>query len=204
VIAYKFLRAGREGPFSGFRWPEPGMWVRSAQSPTVCGRGVHACRPADLPWWLADELWEIELEAPILECEHKLLASSGALRSRIERWTPERAQQYGEACAWRARDRTVDGLLRGGHLEAADELTACTGLDQLLEAARRLANHVPDGRLALTIAGDGAFRALTGAPPTAAYIAAHAALHLDGPAGYRAEREWQSRWLVETLDLPAP
>jgi hypothetical protein len=204
VIAYKFLRAGREGPFSGFRWPEPGTWVRTARSPTRCRHGVHACRPADLPWWLADELWEIELEAPILEREHKILASAGALRSRIERWTPACAQQYGEACAWRARARTVEGLLRRGHLQAADELTACTTLDDLLDAARRLANRLPDGRLALTIAGDGAFRALTGAPPTSAYIAAHAALRLDGPAGYHAEREWQSRWLTDALDLPRP
>ena len=48
---------------------------------------------------------------------------------------------------------------------------------------------------------DGAFRALTGAPPTSAYIAAHAAMRLDGAAGYAAERAWQSQWLVERLGL---
>ena len=46
---------------------------------------------------------------------------------------------------------------------------------------------------ALTIAGDGAVRALTGAPPTSAYIAAHAAMRLDGASGYAAERAWQAR-----------
>jgi hypothetical protein len=89
-------------------------------------------------------------------------------------------------------------------VHAADELLACTALGDLLESARRLANRVADGRLALTMAGDGAFRALTGAPPTSAYIAAHAALRLDGPAGYHAEREWQSRWLIDELGLVAP
>jgi hypothetical protein len=52
------------------------------------------------------------------------------------------------------------------------------------------------------MAGDGAVRALTAAAPTSAYIAAHAAMRLDGPAGYLAEREWQSQWLAERLGLP--
>jgi hypothetical protein len=73
----------------------------------------------------------------------------------------------------------------------------------VLVTARRLADDLPDTRIDLTIAGDGAFRALTSAPSTSAYIAAHAALRLDGPPGYRAERAWQSRWLVQRLKLPA-
>ena len=64
MIAYKFLRAGRVGPFSAFQWPEPDVWVRAAPELAACRRGIHACRPSDLPWWLADELWEIELRRP--------------------------------------------------------------------------------------------------------------------------------------------
>jgi hypothetical protein len=71
----------------------------------------------------------------------------------------------------------------------------------MLAAARQLAEDLPDSRISLTIAGDGALRALTGAAPTSAYIAAHAAMRLDGPAGYAAEREWQSRWLADRLGL---
>ena len=56
VIAYKFLRAGAVGPFSGFPWPVanggPGDWV-AAGDPALCRRGVHACRDPDLPWWPA-------------------------------------------------------------------------------------------------------------------------------------------------------
>jgi len=130
MIAYKFLRSGRIGPFSGYRWPEPGAWV-DASGTDPCRRGVHACRTADLPWWLADELWEIEL----------------------------------------------------------------------VDSAPALALEIPSARIILTIAGDGAYRAVTGAPPTSAYIAAHAALRLDGPAGYAAERVWQSQWLVQRLGL---
>ena len=77
----------------------------------------------------------------------------------------------------------------------------CATLDEALAAARQLAYDIPQTRISLTIAGDGAFRALTGAPPTSAYIAAHAAMRLDGAAGYAAERAWQSHWLVERLGL---
>jgi hypothetical protein len=201
MIVYKFLRAGRAGPFSGFRWPEPGAWVRTGADTNSCRRGIHACRTRDLPWWLADELWEIELDGEIRIEEHKIVAPAGMLRSRIDEWTPACAQEYADACAWRARDKAADALVRARHGQAADQLAACTTLDQLLMTTRRLAEEIPDTRISLTIAGDGAVRALSGAAPTSAYIAAHAALRLDGPSGYTAERAWQSLWLVERLGL---
>jgi hypothetical protein len=201
VIAYKFLRSGRVGPFSGFQWPEPDVRVDTAPEVTVCRRGIHACRRSDLPWWLADELWEIELDGPVRVEEHKIIAVAGRLRSRIEAWTPACAQEYADACAWRAQGRAVAALAHAGYRRAARQLVACTTLDDALVAARRLADDIPETRISLTIAGDGAVRALTGAPPTSAYIAAHAAMRVDGPAGYAAERAWQSQWLVDRLGL---
>ena len=201
MIAYKFLHAGRTGPFSGFAWPEPGIWVRAGTETIPCQRGIHACRTRDLPWWLADELWEIELDGDVRTDEHKILAPAGRLRSRVEGWTAACGQEYADACAWRARDRAVEALTRAGHAPA--RLAACTTLDEVLVAARELAEVLPDTRISLTIAGDGAFRALTGAAPTSAYIAAHAAMRLDGSAGYAAERAWQSRWLARRLGLRA-
>jgi hypothetical protein len=201
VIAYKFLRSGRVGPFSGFQWPEPDVRVDTAPEVTVCRRGIHACRRSDLPWWLADELWEIELDGPVQVEEHKIIAAAGRLRSRIEAWTPACAQEYADACAWRAQGRAVAALAHAGYRRAARQLAACATLDDALVAARRLADDIPETRISLTIAGDGAVRALTGAPPTSAYIAAHAAMRVDGPAGYAAERAWQSQWLVDRLGL---
>jgi hypothetical protein len=201
VIAYKFLRSGRVGPFSGFQWPEPDVRVDTAPEVTVCRRGIHACRRSDLPWWLADELWEIELDGPVRVEEHKIIAVAGRLRSRIEAWTPACAQEYADACAWRAQGRAVAALAHAGYRRAARQLAACATLDDALVAARRLADDIPETRISLTIAGDGAVRALTGAPPTSAYIAAHAAMRVDGPAGYAAERAWQSQWLVDRLGL---
>jgi hypothetical protein len=200
MIAYKFLRSGRVGPFSAFQWPEPGIWVY-ARELAACRRGIHACRPSDLPWWLADELWEIELDGHLERDQHKIIAPAGRLRSQIQAWTPACAQEYADACAWRARERAVQALTRAGHRHEARQLATCPSLDDVLVTARQLAGAVAETRISLTIAGDGAFRALTGAPPTSAYIAAHAAMRLDGAAGYEAERAWQSHWLVERLGL---
>jgi hypothetical protein len=201
MIAYKFLRSGRIGTFSAFQWPDPGVWVRAPRNLAACRRGIHACRPGDLPWWLADELWEIELDGPVEADEHKIIAPAGRLHSQIDAWTPACAQEYGDACAWRAQARAVQALTGAGHQHEAHQLAACVTLDDVLVAARKLADDIPETRISLTIAGDGAFRALTGAPPTSAYIAAHAAMRLDGAAGYAAERAWQSDWLVERLGL---
>lgn len=201
MIAYKFLRSGRVGPFSAFHWPEPGVWVDASRDLAACRRGIHACRPSDLPWWLADELWEIELDGHVQRDEHKIVAPAGRLRSQIEAWTPACAQEYADACAWRTGERAVQALTDAGYRHEAHQLAGCLTLDDVLVATRTLADDIPETRIILTIAGDGAVRALTGAPPTAAYIAAHAAMRLDGAAGYTAERAWQSEWLVERLGL---
>jgi hypothetical protein len=201
MLVYKFLRAGRIGLFSRFPWPDPGTWVQAAADVDTCTSGIHACRTQDLPWWLADELWEIELRDPIRVDGHKVVATAGCLRAPVQEWTPACAQEYAEACAWRARDRAAQALRRAAQGAAADELGRCQTLDDVLAASRRLAAALPETRISLTIAGDGALRALTHAAPTSAYIAAHAAMRLDGPGGYAAEREWQWRWLAERLGL---
>ncbi len=201
MIAYKFLRAGRIGAFSQFHWPQPGVWVKANAALALCRSGIHACRTRDLPWWLDEELWEIELRGRVHVAEHKIMAHKGRLRSPVAAWTPDCASEYAHACAWRARDRALDSLIRAGRNEAADTLAACGTLGELVDSARKLADALPEARVGLTIAGDSASNALAGALPTSAYIAAHLALRIDGPAAYDAERAWQSRWLVQRLGL---
>ena len=176
MIAYKFLRSGRRGPFSGFEWPAPGVWVHADRHMVACRRGVHGCRIEDLPWWLCDELWEIELDGRVEVDEHKIFAPAGRLRSRVEGWTPACAQEYADACAWRAHKRAAQALTRAGHASASAELAACATLDDVLLVARQLADSWPNTKISLTIAGDGA-------------------------EGYAAERAWQSRWLAGRLGL---
>jgi len=101
VNAYKFLRAGSVGPFSGFRW-EPGAWVESAEA-APCEQGVHACRVDDLAFWVNDELWEVELDGEVVAAGRKVVAPRGRLVRRIEAWTSSSAQGLADAAAARAR-----------------------------------------------------------------------------------------------------
>jgi hypothetical protein len=201
VIAYKFLRTGRLGPFSDFRWPEAGEWVRSASALTPCKRGIHACRIEDLPWWLADELWEIELGGEPTAHSHKLVASSGRLVARVADWSPACAEEFSAACAWRARDRAAQTLRAAERDELAAELEMCTTLDGLVSCTRALISQAPEARINLAVASDGGQTALAGAAATSAYIAAQAAARIDGRSGYAAERRWQANWLGDRLSL---
>ena len=44
--------------------PRPGAWIEG--DPNACISGVHACATADLPYWLCDELWEVELAGEVV------------------------------------------------------------------------------------------------------------------------------------------
>jgi hypothetical protein len=101
--AYKFLRPGRVGPFSGFEWPA-GEWVEAGGG-ELCVRGIHACRLEDLPYWITRELWEIELDGAVHEEARKLVAERGRLVRRVEGWDSDAGRRFAEACAERARER---------------------------------------------------------------------------------------------------
>jgi hypothetical protein len=172
MIAYKFLRAGAVGPFSRVAWPvpgngEPGDWVRVSGTLALCGNGVHACRAQDLPLWLFDELWEVELDGPVRLAPTHVVASGGRLRARIEEWNPGTAAAYAAACAERVHEPFASDAETWARSAAADEAVACA------DAA------------------------------CVAYIAAHAAGELGGPAAGAAERDRQAGWLAERLGLSA-
>jgi hypothetical protein len=64
-------------------------------------RGIHACRVRNLPYWLDDELWTVELSGYFREGEQALVASRGRLAERVEAWNAEAAREFTEACAER-------------------------------------------------------------------------------------------------------
>ena len=102
--AFKFLTADGSGVFSGFAWPlpdgAPGAWVESEVDP--CRSGIHACRPSDLPYWLADALYEIELDGPLDEQAVKVVAPRGRLIRRVESWDDAMRERYSQMCFARA------------------------------------------------------------------------------------------------------
>ena len=207
VRAYKFLRPGAIAPFSHHRWPAPagdapGGWVERSGDGEVCRGAVHACRAADLPWWLQAELWEVELAEPVEAVRHKLTAPRGRLVRRVAGWDAACATRFAEACAWRARDRAVQALEAAGAPAAAGELRGCAALEGVIASAGRL-NAPPEARISVAMAADGAANARQGVASTSAYVAAHAAGRIDGPAGMAAERAWQAAWLATELGLPS-
>jgi hypothetical protein len=125
VIAHKFLRAGGTSVFTAFRWPlpadGPGAWVDAPVVP--CRSGIHACRPADLPIWAGEELYEIELDGEVVHERTKVIAPRARLLRRVDAWQHELRDAYCRMCAERAHalagelpawDATIDPLARYG------------------------------------------------------------------------------------------
>lgn len=189
--AYKFLNAGCVGLYSGFRWPigaggEPGPWVEAEGELEACGNGIHACRLADLPYWIDDELWEIELAGEVLHGPRGLVARRGRLGARIEAWGSDVAAAFAESCA--ARARTVAASTAGTERDRLD----CYATD-----ADRFAR---DAGLDTAWAACAAY--------TEAYLAGVAASggRARGRAhelAFAAARRAQAEWIAERLGAPA-
>ena len=105
MIAYKFLRPDGTSVFTGFAWPlpdgGPGDWVEA--SPDPCGSGIHACRTAELPYWVGRVMYEVELAGEIVAGGMKVAAGRGRLTRRIEAWDEQR-DAYTRMCADRAHE----------------------------------------------------------------------------------------------------
>jgi hypothetical protein len=189
VIAYKFLRAGGIGPFSGFHWPlpagGPGQWVDAGEDPRMCEHAVHACSADGLALWLDAELWRIELDAPLDEAHGKLAARRGRLLARVEAWNAQTALEFATACAERVAERAavaardLDGdapWVRRSSALAAD-------------AAAYAAGRVGDRNRPVALAA------------AAAYIAAEAAWQSEGASAATGERVWQAAWIAARVGL---
>ena len=153
--AYKFLASGSRGRFSDFEWPQPagdapGAWV-DAGSVDECLTGVHACRTTDLPDWIDDELWLVELDGAVEEHASMVVAERGRLLRRVDEWDAAAAAAFADACAWRARGVAVRALRHDGADAEADRLAAVDDhIDMQIVAA--LASRRPEGASATATA----------------------------------------------------
>ncbi len=205
MLAYAFLGRGAVEPLSGFVWPEHGGWVEADAAPTDALRGYQA---ADLPYWLDDELWTIELSGTLAERDHVLLAERARLVRRIDAWGDDLAWEFVTACARRVAARAAAALREDGHSEAAAPLDEAADLGELEQAALAAADDTrPAGKLAgytadvCYYARDAALAArgaCVAAKMTAYALAADAR---DPGTRLAAERAWQAAWLVERLAL---
>jgi hypothetical protein len=208
VRAFKFLDGQGRSPFTRTPW-RPGEWVEAAAT-IPCREGVHGCRAEDLSCWLAPELWEVELEDPVVETRHKLTARRGRLVEAVAGYL-EAAVELGAVCAWRARDRAVRALRAAGQGDLAGQFAAAATLDQLAALGAQVDDST-FARAAAALAADTARFAITGpiteAPFIGACSAGHTAAGMDGEqivfdTAYADERVFESLWLVERLGLTA-
>jgi hypothetical protein len=131
------------------------------------------------------------------------MARQARLLRRIEAWDAACVQRFADACARRARDLAATALDREGAAGAAAELRDRAAIREIRDAVIAIDPPEP-ARIAVTMAGDAARRALACAAVVTAYIAAHAAARVDGPQAMAVERAWQSEWLRAELDLREP
>ncbi|MDQ3894570.1 MAG: hypothetical protein M3292_07895 [Actinomycetota bacterium] len=102
TYAYKFLARGTLGRFSRFAWPVD-EWVEATGPLAPCQNGVHACRVEQLPTWIDEELWTIELGGDHLESPELVLARRGRLVERVPGWNGECWAEFADACSQRAQ-----------------------------------------------------------------------------------------------------
>ena len=106
MTTYKFLADDGVGVFSRFAWPlpadGPGAWVESEVE--TCRAGIHACRAADLPFWVTGALYEIELGGGVDEQPLKVVAPRGRLLRRVDGWDDRTREAYGQMCFSRANE----------------------------------------------------------------------------------------------------
>jgi hypothetical protein len=202
MIAWKFLAPGRVGPFSGYAWPEPPVWVDAHAEPDPCAAGVHACHEKDLPLWLGAELWAIELGGRVVAEGDKLVGQRGRLIHRVDAWNTGSAGDFALSCVMRARDRALWLLRREGLGELADPLYEAFSARAVAEVADEIEGIAPlPARTAAGYAADAAELALEGATAGVAYVAAHLAAFTGGDQAREEERAWQADWLVDRLSL---
>lgn len=206
MIAYKFLSAGAVAPFTGYRWPLPGpsgagAWIAAADARPH--HGVHACRAADLAFWVDAELWRIELADPVRQGQRQIIGRRGRLLDRVASWDAAMAHAFAEACVWRARDRSAASLRRSSLVEAAERLAGCSSITELRSVSSAL---VARGGLTAALAGYLAETVdflLAGDPACSAYISARSAVVAEGgdEDAFGREREQQGSLLAERLGL---
>ena len=207
--AYKFFRPGRLAPFTGYVWPEQ-TWVEAVGPLETCRSGIHACRLYQLAYWLADELWEVELEGEIEPVELQLLARRGRLVRLVAEWDDSARRDFAAECVRRTATYASDELRGHGLAAEADGLARATSLAELTAratAASDAAAAVAGAGDAVDLAGyvvDAAGYAEAGQTAGVAFVAAHAAVvrapaEVDDPFG--AERAAQAEWLRARLAL---
>jgi hypothetical protein len=215
MTCYKFLADGATGPFSGFTWPAPpepgtaGDWVTVDGPLEPCRSGLHLCRPEDLPFWVLEELYTVEVDGPLLEHDDFVIARRARLLRRVDAWGRDFASSFSRECAVLVRDLTAGALRRAAMGEPADILLECDTADEMVASAQGLLDGGRDdvplvgylqdaARFAASVASG---RRWAADAATVGFIAATAARVGAEPGAQEAavahERARQATWLAD-------
>jgi hypothetical protein len=211
VIGYCFLGEGAVG-LDGCAWPIP---VAGAPGAWVAGDHARACLVGELPYWIDDELWIVELTGDIEQTGHLRRGTAGRLLAEVVTWDATTADAFVESALNRIRDVAVAALRDGGWPTVAQRLSAIDARDagacgRLASEAAVVAGAVDelaaDAPLALaeTIGFLSDVEDCRGPRAgLAGYCAAHAVgrAGADYDAGFAAERARQACWLASRLGL---
>jgi hypothetical protein len=145
--AYKFLRRDRSNLLTGFQWPV-GEWVE-AKGPLVwCANGIHACRVEDLPHWLGQELWLMELDGDTLAAPDAIVGRRARIIERIGAWSGGVAQEFAESCAQRASALAIGAPSVAGRAGDSAADAAIGWVSGAAYVAAAVAGEVASGRRA--------------------------------------------------------
>jgi len=210
AATFAFFGPGGAALLAGRTWPRPagdapGEWIERNDAFPV--RGYVA---QDLPYWLDDELWLVELDGEVTPDDHALNADRGRLLEPVSAWTATVAWEFVAACATRTRRMASSELRDAGQPTEAEALDAATD-DELVAVGDAVAQRASGLAAELAMLTADCVRYAQDAPnhgaaaAVAGYLAAHAAGRraCDYESGAEGERAWQARWFAERLGLTA-
>ncbi|MCC7538925.1 MAG: hypothetical protein IT379_22055 [Deltaproteobacteria bacterium] len=169
--AWTFLRGdSRDASWPRVSGSAPGAW----RLPDEGAPGVTVAVREDLAWWIAEELWEVEVAGPRVAAGNAVFVRAARLVRRVDRWGPDVWEPFVIRCKHVAL-RAVSG---SRWAEATTDLAARAQRVGARSAA--LAGYVT----ALACASSAGERDTDG-----------------HRARFAAERAAQSGWIARALDL---
>jgi hypothetical protein len=165
-----------------------------------------------LPYWIADDLWEVELDGGVVEAELKIVAARGRLARRVSAWAEGVGDGFAAHCLRRVAHHAAAELAAAGlGAEAARVAEAADAtVPEMVDAAAAAAAASATGKRRVRHAGHLAQYVVDAAdwlsdPAGVAYAAAHAANSRTAPEDevdpFARERDHQARWLAQALGL---
>ena len=96
---YKTTKQNRNGTHTSFQYPEIGEWTAPVKGNLeACENGYHFCTIEQLPIWVNAEIYEIEVDEEILECNDKCVARSIRLVKKLN-WNEKTQRLFAADCA---------------------------------------------------------------------------------------------------------